>query len=227
MPRDGATYGHFCLLARALERLGDRWTLLVVRDLSNGPRRFTDLQQRLGGITPKTLTTRLRELETAGLVEAERVEGRREVWYRLTPAGAELRPVLDQLIAWGLRHAVRPPEPGESAHPEHLLWALQVQLQEHEVVLPPVRWRVKLLDGGSYTLSNHRGHWEVSEDLDDEADVTLTTTRAGLTAFLTTPPPRRDPAHAGVDLAGSRGAITTLLKALAVFPLGPQPAAGS
>jgi DNA-binding HxlR family transcriptional regulator len=135
------------MLARALERVGDRWTLLVVRDLSNSPRRFTDLQEPLGGLTPKTLTARLRELDAAGLVEAERVEGRRRSGTGFTPAGAELRPVLDQLIVWGLRHAVRPPDPGEAAHPEHLLCALQVQLDEQGVVLPPVRWLVKLLDG--------------------------------------------------------------------------------
>jgi DNA-binding HxlR family transcriptional regulator len=61
-------------------------TLLVVRDLTTGPQRFTDLIDRLAGITPKTLTQRLRDLEADGVVAADRVPGRREVWYRLTPA---------------------------------------------------------------------------------------------------------------------------------------------
>ena len=77
MPRDVRTYDHFCALARALERLGDRWTLLVVRDLMVGPRRFTDLMNRLGGITPKTLSQRLRELAEDGVVDVDREEGRR------------------------------------------------------------------------------------------------------------------------------------------------------
>ncbi len=70
MERRTQTYGHFCLLARTLERIGDRWTLLVVRDLAHGPRRFTDLMDSLGGITPKTLTQRLRDLEEERIVVA-------------------------------------------------------------------------------------------------------------------------------------------------------------
>ncbi len=92
MTRNVRTYDHFCLTARALERVGDRWSLLVIRDLLAGPKRFTDLMDRLGGITPKTLSQRLRELEDAGIVAADREPGRREVWYRLTPAGADLGP---------------------------------------------------------------------------------------------------------------------------------------
>src|SRR5215831_15926693 len=95
MSRNVRTYGHFCLTARSLERVGDRWSLLVIRDLLTGAKRFTDLMDRLGGITPKTLSQRLRELEDAEIVAADREAGRREVWYRLTPVGAELRPVLD------------------------------------------------------------------------------------------------------------------------------------
>ena len=68
MARSVRTYDHFCSLARTLERVGDRWALLVVRDLLGGPRRFTDLMARLGGITPKTLTQRLRELAEDGVV---------------------------------------------------------------------------------------------------------------------------------------------------------------
>jgi DNA-binding HxlR family transcriptional regulator len=83
---DSRTYGHFYLLAKALERVGDRWALLVVSDLLLGPKRFTELIERMDGITPKTLTRRLRDLEEDGLVEVDRQAGRREVWYGLTPA---------------------------------------------------------------------------------------------------------------------------------------------
>src|ERR1700753_235904 len=97
MPRNVRTYDHFCLTARALERVGDRWSLLVIRDLLTGDKRFTDLMDRLGGITPKTLTQRLRELEEAGVVAADREAGLREVGLRLAPAGADPRPGLDPL----------------------------------------------------------------------------------------------------------------------------------
>src|SRR2546430_8628493 len=98
--RNVRTYDHFCAVARALERVGDRWTLLVVRDLLTGPKRFTDLMDRMAGITPKTLTQRLRDLEADGLVDVDRVAGRREVWYRLSPAGEDLGPALDELLLW-------------------------------------------------------------------------------------------------------------------------------
>ena len=100
----------------------------MIRDLLTGAKRFTDLMDRLGGITPKTLSQRLRELQDAGIVTADREPGRREVWYRLTPAGADLGPVIDTLGWWGLRHAWRlaPPRraaarraPAPQCHPGH------------------------------------------------------------------------------------------------------------
>jgi DNA-binding HxlR family transcriptional regulator len=106
------TYGHYCAVARALEMVGEKWALLVVRDLLVGPARFSDLLRSLGGITPKLLTARLRDLETAGVVERDEEAGRREVWYQLSPAGRELRPVIEALVVWGLDHAA-PPAPGE------------------------------------------------------------------------------------------------------------------
>jgi DNA-binding HxlR family transcriptional regulator len=116
--RNVRTYNHFCLVARTLERVGDRWSRLVIRDLLTGAKRFTDLMDRLSGITPKTLTQRLRELEDTGIVAADREPGRREVWYRLTPPGADLGPVIDGLNWWGLRHAWRWPQDGEPLHAE-------------------------------------------------------------------------------------------------------------
>jgi DNA-binding HxlR family transcriptional regulator len=64
--RNVRTYDHFCLTARALERVGDRWSLLVIRDLLSGAKRFTDLMDRLGGITPKTLSQDRRRRPRAG-----------------------------------------------------------------------------------------------------------------------------------------------------------------
>src|SRR5246500_2314000 len=114
--RNVRTYDHFCLTARTLEQVGDRWSLLVVRDLLTGPKRFTDLMDRLGGITPKTLTQRLRELEEGGIVEADREPGRREVRYRLTAAGEDLAPAVEALGWGGGRHAWGAAAPG-GAHP--------------------------------------------------------------------------------------------------------------
>src|SRR6201995_1517910 len=143
MTRNVRTYDHFCLVARALERVGDRWSLLVIRDLLTGAKRFTDLMDRLGGITPKTLSQRLRELDDAGIVTADRQPGRREVWYRLTPAGADLRPVLDALSRWGLQRPGRSPLPGEPLHAEHLLRSV-IQAIDLADVHEPARWHFRL-----------------------------------------------------------------------------------
>lgn len=115
-------YGYYCPVAHALGAVGDRWSLLIVRDLLREPKRFTDLLDYLGNITPQLLMLRLRELEEAGVVEREQGQDRREVWYKLTEAGQELRPVVEALWAWGSRHAMRPPLPGEVVHPESAIF---------------------------------------------------------------------------------------------------------
>src|SRR5262245_31951666 len=119
--RSHRTYRHFCMMSRALELVGERWSLLVVRDLLPGPRRFTDLARSLGEITPTRLTERLRRLEAAGLVTRTAPTGGREVWYELTEAGAGLEPVIDALICWGMDHALEPPLPDEPAEPEPVM----------------------------------------------------------------------------------------------------------
>ena len=184
MTRNVRTYDHFCLTARALERVGDRWTLLVIRDLLTGAKRFTDLTARLGGITPKTLTQRLRELEDDGIVTADREPGRREVWYRLTPAGADLGPVLDALGWWGLRHAWRWPGPGEPLHAEHLLRAATQALDHAAAGHDPARWHFRL-DGSDYLIDSDGRHWSLTAGTPPPpADVTITATTQALAAFI-------------------------------------------
>jgi DNA-binding HxlR family transcriptional regulator len=207
------------MLAKALEHVGDRWTLLVVRDLLSGPKRFTDLMERMAGITPKTLTQRLRELETDGLVEVDRVAGRREVRYRLSPAGEDLAPALDELLLWGMRHITEAPRPEEPIHPEHALRALTVQLQSEHVDAGSVRWNVHLPGTDNYVLTGDGGRWELRVDHESAAtaDVTITATRSGLTRFLTAPLPRNLDAD-DVEVTGKPTAVRTFLKAIEVFP---------
>lgn len=220
MSRNVRTYEHFCMLARALEQVGDRWTLLVVRDLLGAPRRFTDLMALLGGITPKTLTQRLRELQDAGLVDADRQAGRREVWYRLTPAGHDLAPVIESLLLWGLRHAGRPPVPGETVHAEHLLTALRIALDQAPPPRHPLAWVFDLVDDGAYTLRSGDNGWALVHDVDPEAtpDVVVTTDTDTWTRFLMTPPQQRSARPPGIDLRGSTGEIERFLRLLAPFP---------
>jgi DNA-binding HxlR family transcriptional regulator len=108
-------YGQYCSVAKALDVIGDRWTLLVVRELLlQGPCRYTDLKNGLPGIATNLLASRLRELETAGLVwREEAAPPVATTLFHLTEAGAELKPVLDALGAWGIRYMIQPADGDE------------------------------------------------------------------------------------------------------------------
>jgi DNA-binding HxlR family transcriptional regulator len=199
--RNVRTYDHFCAVARALEHVGDRWSLLVIRDLITGPKRFTDLMNRLGGITPKTLSQRLRELEDNGIVTADRAPGRREVWYRLTPTGADLGPVIDTLSWWGLRHAWRWPQAGEPLHAEHVLraaiQAIELATGDHE----PARWHFRL-DGADYLAESDGRQWSVTATAPPApADVTITATTQSLTTLIFAG------SDLGIDITGETRAV--------------------
>jgi DNA-binding HxlR family transcriptional regulator len=216
--RNVRTYDHFCLVARALERVGDRWSLLIIRDLLTGAKRFTDLMDRLGGITPKTLSHRLRELEDDGIVAVDREPGRREVWYRLTPAGADLGPVIDELSWWGLQHAWRRPLDGEPLHAEHQLRsairAIDHAAGDHE----PARWHFRL-DGADYLAESDGQHWTLSDQVPSgPADVTITATTRALTAFIFTG------SDAGLDIAGETAAAERFRRLISTMATVVHPA---
>jgi len=97
----GSSYHQFCPVAKAMELLDERWTLLVVRELVTGSRHFNELRRGLPRMSPTLLSKRLQQLERAGLVERH-PEGQ-QVRYDLTPAGRELQPVVEALGAWGVR----------------------------------------------------------------------------------------------------------------------------
>lgn len=98
-------YGQPCPVAKALELVGERWTLLVVRDLLGGPRRFQDLERSLHGIAPNMLSERLKLMETHGLVERRLYSDHPpRAEYTLTAKGEELGLVIGALAHWGSKH---------------------------------------------------------------------------------------------------------------------------
>lgn len=104
MPRR-RSYDQYCAAARALDAVGDRWTLLIVRELLAGPRRYTDLHADLPGVSTDMLAGRLKDMEGAGLVTRRRLAPPVPAYvYELTARGTTLLPVLRALAAWG-----RPP----------------------------------------------------------------------------------------------------------------------
>jgi DNA-binding HxlR family transcriptional regulator/putative sterol carrier protein len=97
-------YDQGCAVAHALDLVGERWALLVVRDLLLGPKRFTDLLAGLPGASPDVLTQRLRELTEAGVLQRRRLSPPAASWvYELTPWGADLAPVVVGLAQWASR----------------------------------------------------------------------------------------------------------------------------
>ncbi len=117
------SYRQNCALARAADVIGERWTLLLVRDLLVGPRRFRDLVRSLRGIGTNLLTTRLKELESAGLIERRDEQG-----YALTSSGAALEPAMLALVRWGLVYGPQN-QPGNYHEDEWDLVALKALFQ--------------------------------------------------------------------------------------------------
>ena len=112
-------------LAEALASVGDRWTLLLVAALLDGPRRFGDLQKEVPGIAPNILTQRLRSLESQGLVRAEQYSERPPRYvYELASSGRELAGALRLLADWGARHTgdVDPPRHADCGTPLEAVW---------------------------------------------------------------------------------------------------------
>ena len=103
------TYGLDCPLARALDIIGERWTVLILRDLFlDGARKFQDFEDSLTGISPNTLSARLKRLEDGGIIERRFYEEHPpRAEYVLTAKGRELGPVMKALRAWGERHTRR------------------------------------------------------------------------------------------------------------------------
>lgn len=96
-----------CPVANALDVVGERWSLLILRDLLlDGPRRFQDFTDTISGISPSTLSKRLKTLEGHGVIERRIVDGRPpRTEYALTKVGEELRPVVKALRDWGMKRA--------------------------------------------------------------------------------------------------------------------------
>ncbi len=120
-------YDQYCPIACSLGLVGERWTLLVVRELMHGPKRYTDLVDGLHGIGTNILAARLKELEAAGLVERRKLPPpAASTVYELTPTGQQLRPVLHELARFGAR--LMGPPPLDALDPGWLVDALDLAL---------------------------------------------------------------------------------------------------
>lgn len=210
------TYGQYCALARALDVVGERWTLLIIRDLLIGPRRFTDLAKGLRGIGTSILADRLRNLEAEGIIErsylpppaASRV-------YELTADGRDLADALMPLVAWGARR-LGPLHPDEAFNPQWLLLALEHHAfdpRRAEGVTATVDFE---LDGHVFHVGVRDGHLTTGVGpAPDGADVTLRSdveTFVGVLLGRIAPDDALASGAASVD--GDAGALVGLLSTM-------------
>lgn len=117
-------FGQFCPVSKALEVLGERWTLMVTRELLMGSTRFNELQRGLGMISPTILTKRLNELAEAGIIIRRKIPGQRGYEYLVTDMGRELLPIIKSIGDWGMRWT-RSTLPDTELDLEHLMVYLE------------------------------------------------------------------------------------------------------
>lgn len=142
------SYGQYCALARALDVIGDRWTLLIVRELLLRPCRFGELAEALPRVATNLLTERLRALQAAGIVART---GGSPALYELTARGAELAPVMGELIRWGAAE-MEPRGPGEDLYRNRWFSQALEALIVGEAVTRPLVFALHFTDGDEPAL---------------------------------------------------------------------------
>lgn len=212
MSRD---YGQYCGLARALDVVGDRWNLLIVRQLLMGPARYRDLRAGLSGIATNLLTDRLRDLETAGVLERRLSEDGKALSYALTPWGAQLREPIYALVRWSTPLMVRGPQ-GDEFRAEWLRLALPALFADRVPAGPSVAVAIAV-DGGTVQLQTTEAGIEVGEPDGRPLDAVLHTEApivlglaAGVLSF--------DDVMALVEIDGDQSALRKFFDAPTTLP---------
>ena len=185
------SYNHLCTIAQTLDVLGDRWTLLILRDLMAGLHRYNDILESCAGMSPNVLSDRLKRLEADGLVNRNYYkELPPRVEYTLTDKGWSVRPILLALLEWGRKHTSGFTEekvgreittdfavrvlPAFSFHPERaggLAVSMSVEIAESE-------------NCTGWTLAIHDGHIHPQRSQAPNADLHLRTTTHGFFQFI-------------------------------------------
>ena len=212
------TYSQYCGLACALELVGERWALLIVRDLVLGPKRFTDLRRGLPRIPSNVLSSRLRELEEAGIV------GRRllprpatGVVYELTEAGRELEDIVLRLGLWGAK-TMREPRPEDTLNADSLLLGLRAIFRPEAARGLKATYELRL---GELVAHAHidRGALEVGEGPLENPDLVLETDFA-FRAVLTGELGAEEAVESGrLRLVGERALLEPFVEAFRIPPM--------
>jgi DNA-binding HxlR family transcriptional regulator len=207
-------YGQFCPVAKASEVLAERWTPLVLRELLCGSHRFSDLCRGVPLMSRSLLAKRLKELERAGVVERRRVSGREAAEYYLTPAGEELRPLIDGLGAWGQRWILFDIDE-KDLDPSLLMWDIRRSLKPEALPENRVVIRFEFAD-----VQGPRRRWWLLAGGDDcdicmtdpgfDVDLFVTVSLRNLTRYWLGQSGWRELLAGGLEMQGPRWAQRSL-----------------
>ena len=199
------TYGQFCSIARALDVFGERWSLLIIRELLSGSRRFSEIQRGIPRISRTMLSARLRELVDAGVVARGDDDG---PTYELTESGRELEGAVRELGTWGQRWLPRALQP-DQLDADFLVWDMRRRVNLEALPTVPVVARIE--------LSDEKGRTSTRYLLLRRSEVSLCTVNPGFPETLRIRAPLRtlvgwwrgdfslaDARHAGLVLEGRR-----------------------
>jgi DNA-binding HxlR family transcriptional regulator/putative sterol carrier protein len=217
-------YGQYCPVAKSLDVLGERWTLLIVRNLMMGPQRYTDLREALPGLATDLLTTRLRTLEEAGYVERRQLPRPTPVMvYQLTPAGQRTAVVVLELGRIGLPR-LGPPADDDLLTSDALVLSLRPSFRPEIAGEAEESYQLEL-DGESYVVNVHPGWAETGRGTASDPQLTLTATTQTFAALISGAVDAKAALSAGdLSIDGSRRALDRFL-AIFSYPVPSEPAA--
>jgi DNA-binding HxlR family transcriptional regulator/putative sterol carrier protein len=214
------TYCDGCAAAHALDIIGERWALLVVRELLLGPKRFTDLRAGLPAVSPNVLAQRLRELEQAGVLRRRKLPPpAASKVYELTEWGMELEPVIVRLGRWGARSPSKPRDAALGV--DSLVLSFRTMFAPHTAEGLGASYELRLGEDVFVAVVGD-GRFEIARGGAEKADATIETDAATLAALVYEGRELAEALRAGeVKTEGDEAAVERFVR---LFPL-PEPAA--
>lgn len=215
------TYCDGCAAAHALDIIGERWALLVVRELLLGPKRFTDLRAGLPAVSPNVLAQRLRELEQAGVLRRRKLPPpAASKVYELTEWGMELEPVIVRLGRWGARSPSKPRDAALGV--DSLVLSFRTMFAPHTAEGLRASYELRLGEDVFMAVVEDDGRFEIARASAEKADATIETDAATLAALVYEGRELAEALRAGkVKIEGDEAAVERFVR---LFPL-PEPAA--
>lgn len=211
-------FEQYCPVAHALGLVGDRWSLLILRDLLHGPRRYTDLLEGLPGIGTNILAARLRGLEETGIVSKRRLPPpAASTVYELTDYGTELEEVFYALARWGAR-SLGPPGPGDELYPE---WGLNAvaALFSPEAARGLMETYVLNIGGDVFSVRLDNGHMHAEMGAAEDADLVVETDMDTFFRLVSGDVPPRSVLKQGlVTIEGDRAVFERCFQVLTLAP---------